>query len=99
MFSSVRRIRNTLGSVTGSEESGFTIVEMLITSILMAIFLAGVVVILTQGFTFFGKNQASATLNQEGNKALDRIETLIGGCQHFQSHALDLNGDRRPLHR
>lgn len=64
----------------GSGEDAFTLVELLITVLLVIFFLIGVVGIVSQGFTFLGTHQNRSTLNREGSDTLDRMQALILGC-------------------
>lgn len=64
----------------GSGQGGFTLVEMMITLGLVILFLAGVVGLVDQGFTFVGTHQNLATLNRDGKNVLDRVEALVLGC-------------------
>lgn len=55
--------------------------ELLVTMILLAIFMAGVVYLITQGYTFFGTQRSASALNREGARSLDKVENLLRGLQ------------------
>ncbi len=80
MFKIARKVRDI-----ESEESGFTIVELIIALVLLSIFMAGVVLVISQGYTFFGSHRAASALNREGASSLDRIENLLRGAQYFDN--------------
>lgn len=61
-------------------EVGFTLVELLITISLVALFFTGVIGLVTQGFNLFALERNFARLNREGNKVLDRVEAMVRGC-------------------
>ncbi len=66
-----------------NNEKGFTLVELLVTLILVVLFFSGVIGLVTQGFNLFAYDRNFARLNREGNKILDRVEALIRGCKRI----------------
>jgi|GEM_PF-5047952 len=71
------------GGKSNSLEGGFTLVELLITLILVLFFLMGAIVLFDQAFTFSGVHLSVAAMNREGSNAMDRLEALIRGCGRF----------------
>lgn len=63
-----------------ASESAFTLVELIISLVLIVLFMGGVVVLVTQGFGFVGAHTNIATLNRQANNVMERLEAISRGA-------------------
>ncbi|MDD5447923.1 MAG: hypothetical protein PHO53_01975 [Actinomycetota bacterium] len=63
-----------------ASESAFTLVELIITLVLIVLFMGGVVVLVSQGFGFVGAHTNIATLNRQANNVMEKLEAISRGA-------------------
>lgn len=74
-----RGLRKFIRTLEASE-SAFTLVELIISLVLIVLFMGGVVVLVTQGFGFVGAHTNIATLNRQANNVMEKLEAISRGA-------------------
>lgn len=71
------------------EESGFTMVELLIVSIISLIMLAGMVALVSQSFTVFSSSRDLQTINDNSRKVFSAVSRQLKGAVYLDNDFCD----------
>ena len=76
------------------EDGGFTIVELLMVSIISSIMLAGMVGLIMSIFGVFGESRDVQSLNDSSRRALAGVASLLRTALHFDNNIANSNSSR-----